>query len=122
MKRKAQLLILVLTGAFVASTAQAVGMQNSGAYASQYNPWRPQPQQWGYQNRDNRNMRQTEGVMPQPLYGTPQSLIPARQYEYRRYIQQVNPYYNNQMPWWSDQVAVPYGPWSLGNNGSNGFW
>ena len=126
MKRNSQLLFVMLAAVSFMSTAQATGMQNSGVQASQYNPWRPQPQQWGAQNGRNNNHANTGqsiGIRPQPLYSAPVNpVIPARQFEYRRYIQQVNPYYGNQMPWWSDPVAVPYGPWSFGNNGSNGFW
>ncbi len=117
MKLNRYLLIAALSSAFVVN-AQAMGMQNNGMNGSQYNPWRAQPQQWGYQNSQNMGM----GVRPTSPYSAPLNRIPARQFEYRRYIQQVNPYYSNQMPWWSDQSAVPYGPWSFGNNGTNGFW
>ena len=123
MKLNTKLSILLLSSVFCVTAVQASGAQNNGVYASQYNPWRPQPQNWGYQNRShNRAAAQGMGVRPQPLYAAPLSRIPARQFEYRGYIKQVNPYYSNQMPWWSDQAAVPYGPWALGNSGSKGFW
>jgi len=133
MKRNSHLLFMMLVVVFPVSTAQAAGMQNNGVYASHYNPWRPQPPQWGIQNGQNdihveERQHHVEawhdfGVRSKPLYSAPvNTVIPARQFEYRRYIQQVNPYYGNQMPWWSDPVAVPYGPWSFGNNGINGFW
>ncbi len=124
MRLNTKLSIMLLSSVFCVSAVQASGVQNNGVYASQYNPWRTQPQQWGYQNRSyNRaTTGQEMGVRPQMLYSAPLNRIPARQFEYRRYIQQVNPYYSNQMPWWSDQTAVPYGPWAFGNNGSNGFW
>jgi len=115
MKQIGYLLIALLPCMLWISTAQA----------SQYNPWRPQPQQWGNQHRQGDNgleTRQTMGVKPQQHYSAPLNRIPARQFEYRHYMQQVSPYYSNQMPWWSDPVAVPYGPWSTGNDGSNGFW
>jgi len=126
MKFKYLLLITMLTGVFFISTAQASGMYSNGTQASQYNPWRPQPQQWGYQNGWHENRaepRQSESVSRQSIYSTPPSpVIPARQFEYRHFIHQVSPYYGNQMPWWTDHNAVPYGPWSLGNSGVNGFW
>jgi len=126
MKRRSQFMIVMFAAVTFISTVQANGMQRNGiqqngVQASQYNPWRPQPQQWGGQHRQN-YQAQSYGVMPQSLYPVPQSLIPARQFEYRRYIQQVNPYYSNPMPWWSDQSAVPYGPWSKGGPGSGSFW
>ena len=117
MKFMRYIFIAVLSALLMTDTVMAAGMQNG---SSQYNPWRQQPRQWGYQTRQNGNSLESGhamGVRPQLPYSAPLNRIPARQFEYRRYIQQVNPYYSNQMPWWSDPVAVPYGPWSLGNNG-----
>lgn len=111
---------------------QSAGVQGNGVYSPQYNPWRPQPQQWGYQNRQQNRQNnsngngyaaQTHNVMPQSSYAIPLSHIPARQYEYQRYVQQVNPYYNTGggLPWWAGQGAAPYGPWSIGNGWPNGL-
>ena len=125
MKPASQLLMIVSGFVMFTGTALATGIYGSGGVASQYNPWRPQVQQWGYSNQNNGRSHvspHAEGTMPYPLYAVPMSRIPARQFEYRRYIQQVNPYYSHQVPWWSDPVAVPYGPWAFGNNGVNGFW
>ena len=111
---------------------QSVGAQNNGVYASQYNPWRPQPKQWGYGHNNNGNGN-AERSMPQPLYSeplysvplhaVPLAPIPARQYEYRRYIQEVNPYYDMSggLPWWAGSGAAPYGP-AMGNGWPNGIW
>jgi len=116
--------------------SHAAGMQNHSGYSSQYNPWRAQPQRhrgyWGQNNSGNVNSstRRPQQAWLTPLQPTvrrsymPQSPIPARQHEYRSYIQQVNPYYSgsNSGPWWSDPVAVPHGPWAIGNGWPNGIW
>ena len=114
-------------------TSLTVGTQYNGVHQPRYNPWRPQPKQWGYQgNRpDNRlatqvNAGPRRGYQP-PRYSQPLSPILARQYEYRNYVQQVSPYYGvygsyGGVPWWADPVAVPYGPWAMGNGWPGGIW
>lgn len=108
---KSKINIMMLMGVLSVNTIQA----------AQYNPWRPMPQQWGYQGRVISNnsivTRPAYGTAPQRLNPVPLNRISARQFEYRRYIQEMDPYYSNKMPWWSDQSAVPYGPWSKGANG-----
>jgi len=136
MKFSRQFSVVMLSGLFCISTAQAAGnfsqsagVRNNGAQASQYNPWRPQPRQWGYQNKRNNgngngngHAGQTHYGMPQSRYVIPQSPIPSRRYEYRRYIQEVNPYYDSAGPWWAGHGAAPYGPWAIGNGWPNGIW
>ena len=147
MKLNHHVLVVIGTGLLCSSTVHAsgehshtAGMKNHSGYSSQYNPWRAQPRQhrgyWGstaqsVNGNGNGSMqrlpRQASVTMPQPTVRRsymPQSPIPARQHEYRSYIQQVNPYYSgaNSGPWWSDPVAVPYGPWATGNGWPNGLW
>jgi len=135
MKFSYQLLVVVLTSLSCVSTAQAADYfmsqqtQGNNGYSSQYNPWRPQPQRWGYQQRQYYSNQSGNGRLtsytPQPRqYAAPISQIQARQFEYRRYVQQVNPYYgtNNGLPWWADQNAVPFGPAAIGNGWPNGLW
>jgi hypothetical protein len=87
----------------------------------QYNPWRPVPRQWGGQHKQRATTVQQQAYTP--AYAVMPHPIHARQYEYRNYVQQVNPYYGNGgIPWWSDPVAVPYGPWAIGNGWPNGLW
>lgn len=122
-------LALLLTG----SAAQAmdygvvsVGVQasgNNGVQQERYNPWRPQPKQWGF-NNDRQQLQTRPMVQPQPVYVYPVHPIHSRQVEYRGYLQQFGAYYGNQggLPWWADQSAVPYGPWAAGNGWPNGIW
>ncbi|WP_126456381.1 hypothetical protein [Sulfuriflexus mobilis] len=100
----------------------ATAMASMGASQHrQYNPWRPVPRQWGGRYKQRTAAVQQQGYTP--AYAVPLHPIHARQYEYRNYIQQVNPYYGNGgIPWWADPVAVPYGPWAIDNGGSNGLW
>ena len=89
----------------------------------QYNPWRPAPRQWGNSPRKQRATAVQQQPGYTPAYVVPLHPIHARQYEYRNYVQQVNPYYaNGGIPWWADQTAVPYGPWAAGNGWPNGIW
>ena len=83
--------------------------------AKQYNPWRSAPNTgWGTQPQQRRSTI-AHPAPPAPRYRAPMSPIHARQFEYKNFLQQVKPYYsNNGTPWWSDPVAVPYGPWSQG--------
>ena len=135
MKSAHQLLFVVLSGLFCMSAAHAAGnfVQSSGAQntdvrASHYNPWRPQPRQWGYQKNSNGNAHRDSGqaryITHRPRYAIPLSHIPARQFEYRRYVQEVTPYYNTGggLPWWAGSGAAPYGPWAIGNGWPNGIW
>jgi len=134
MKLISQLLVLMSFGLCCMSTAQAVGnyvqsagTQHNGVYASQYNPWRPQPKQWGYQNKQrngNAYTMQPRNVLGQPAHAAPLNYISARRYEYRRYVQEVNPHYdmNGGLPWWAGSGAAPYGPWAIGNGWPNGLW
>ena len=134
MRQCRQLSVVILLGVFCASTAQALDNftqsasgQHTGVYASHYNPWRPQPKQWGYQDRPNHNHGNGYAPQPynaqQPVYAAPLSHIPARRYEYRRHVQAVNPYYDTGggLPWWAGTGAAPYGPWSIGNGWPNGL-
>jgi len=143
MNLKRQWGLLIGTALFVGSPLNtsaeypaAAGMQQQPGYSSQYNPWRKQQPQhrgyWGQNNNGNghRSIPTPQQGMRTPFQPTvrqvymPQSPIPARQHEYRSYIQQVNPYYSghNTGPWWSDSGAIPNTPWAIGNGWPNGIW
>jgi len=144
MKLNRHVLLVISAGLLCSSATHAsgghsyaTGTHNHAGYSSQYNPWRAQPRSrrgyWGSSEQSGNGNglvkwpRQPRVTMPQPTVRRaylPQSPIPARQHEYRSYIQQVNPYYSghNSGPWWSDPVAVPYGPWATGNGWPNGLW
>lgn len=95
-------------------------MGSSASQPKQYNPWRPIPRGWGNHHKHSAVMVQKAIPL---VYAVPMHPIHARQFEYRNYVQQVNPYYGNGgLPWWSDTTAVPYGPWSQGNGWPNGLW
>jgi hypothetical protein len=121
--------VLLLSGlSTVSLVSQAHDSYGTAAVTSigvsqqkQYNPWRPVPRQWGRQHKQRATAVQQQGNMP--AYVVTPSPIHARQYEYRNYVQQVNPYDGNGgIPWWADPVAVPYGPWAIGNGWPNGLW
>jgi len=126
MKFKYPLLIMMLPGMFCTSAVQAADnamMSVGGVYSKQYNPWRLQHRQSGYINKRNSisgrtHIAQPDGVLPQQFHAAPLNIIPQRQYEYRRYVQQLNPYYeaHGGLPWWAGTAT--YGPWL----GRNGFW
>jgi len=135
MKPVYQLLVCVLSGIFYLSVAhasgnvvQSAGIHNNGVRAAQSNPWRPQPRQWGYQNNRNgygqRDSGRAYSITPQPHYAIPLSHIPARQFEYRYFVQQMQPYYGvgGGLPWWAGSGAATYGPWAVGNGWPNGVW
>ncbi len=131
MKQCRQLLVVMLLGLSCVSTvqaagnfAQSAGAHNNGVYVSEYNPWRPQPKQWGYQNRQsngNAYIAQPNYIQRPPSYPALLNYIPARRYEYRRYVQETNPYYDMNGPWWAGSGAAPYGP-ATGNGWPNGLW
>ncbi len=93
-----------------------------------YNPWRARP---GHINRQQQIQQHATGeplrVQPvapviQPVY--PLSPLYQRQVEYRDYVHLYNtPYLPGAgLPWWSDPLVVPYGPWAFGNGWPGGIW
>jgi len=115
MKFNNSLLITMLLGLFCMSTVQAAGnvmAPVAGVYSQQHNPWRMQ--QRGYVESNNNN------VQAQQFNAAPLNLIPLRQYEYRRYVQQLSPYYemHGGLPWWTGSGAIPNGYWPS----TNSFW
>lgn len=121
MKSKYLLSAALLLATFCITTVHAAGnvrseagLQDNGVYSSQYNPWRAQQQRQGNNRHRSVTAPQDNGVRPQSSYG----LIPSRQHEYRRYVQQLNTYYemHDGLPWWAGSNAVPHGSWPMLNN------
>ena len=105
---------------------------NAGNAPVQYNPWRKQPNngwsravQQGSSGQHVQVLTPAQAVTVHPLY--------MRKIEYRDYLGRYgvggygngygySPYYGGGLPWWSDPVAVPYGPWATGQGWPNGIW
>jgi hypothetical protein len=110
------------------ATNNAAQNHSRSVVHARFNPWRTRP---GHINRQQQVHQHAVGdplrVQPVPSVVQPAySLHPLyqRQVEYRDYVHHYNtPYgFGSGLPWWSDPVAVPYGPWAFSNGWPGGIW
>ena len=108
---------------------QAVNSHARGVVHARYNPWRPQPQQNNHQQQSFHAHTAGEPLQIQVAPSVVQRVYPLnplhqRQGEYRNYVHHYNTPagFGTGIPWWSDPVAVPYGPWAIGNGWPGGIW